>query len=269
MKFALINEDKVEATKGAKGLCPSCDSELIAKCGEVKVNHWAHKGNRNCDQWWENETDWHRSWKGNFPVDWQEVVHFDGSGEKHIADVKTQSGWVLEFQHSYLNPEERRSRNAFYPKLIWVVDGLRRKTDESQFQKILKEEGAAVNGKPYITQVRFPDECRLLKEWHNSNALVFFDFQETNFLKQSILWLLFPKDSSGIVYLSPLSRAELIESLNNNNFVELINNRFLLLRKVLASNQKIKNENNVYSRPNRLSEFDRYMTNKQRRRKRF
>ena len=47
MKFALINGDKAEATKGAKGFCPSCGSELIAKCGEVKVNHWAHKGNRN------------------------------------------------------------------------------------------------------------------------------------------------------------------------------------------------------------------------------
>lgn len=69
MKFALINGDKAEATKGAKGVCPSCGSELIAKCGEVKVDHWAHKGNRNCDPWWENETDWHRSWKGNFPKD--------------------------------------------------------------------------------------------------------------------------------------------------------------------------------------------------------
>lgn len=98
---------------------------------------------------------------------------------------------------------------------------------------------------------------------------MFLDFQETNFSKQSILWLLFPKDSSGIVFLSPLSRTELIESLNNNNFDELVNNRFLLLRKVLASNQKIRHENNVYSRLNRLSGFDRYMANKQRRRKRF
>lgn len=44
------------------------------------------------------------------------------SGEKHIADVKTDSGWVLEFQHSNINPKERLSRNSFYPKLVWVVD---------------------------------------------------------------------------------------------------------------------------------------------------
>jgi len=49
MKFAVFNNNKIEASKGAKGYCPSCGSELIAKCGNVKINHWAHKGNRNCD----------------------------------------------------------------------------------------------------------------------------------------------------------------------------------------------------------------------------
>jgi len=81
MRFALIDGKKTEATKGAKGLCRYCGSDLIAKCGEVKVNHWAHKGKRNCDPWWENETEWHRSWKRKFPLDWQEVIHFDDNGE--------------------------------------------------------------------------------------------------------------------------------------------------------------------------------------------
>jgi len=60
-------------------------------------------------------------------------VHFDEKGEKHIADVKTKNGWVLEFQHSYIKPEERNYRNAFYSKLVWIIDGLRRKTDRIQF----------------------------------------------------------------------------------------------------------------------------------------
>jgi len=267
MKFALIHDDKVEATKGAKGFCPSCDSELIARCGEVNVNHWAHKGNRNCDPWWENETEWHRSWKGKFPIEWQEVVQFDDSGEKHIADVKTQSGCVLEFQHSYLNPEERRSRNAFYPKLIWVVDGLRRKTDKPRFLKMLKEEIDAINGRSMIIQAQYPDEIRLLNEWHNSNSLVFFDFQVSNNAKQSILWLLFPKTSSGKAFLSPLPRAELIESLNKNNFDDLINNLFISFRRALAKDQQDRLA--VYSHPNRLPGFERYMANKRRRRRRF
>lgn len=265
MKFALINGDKAEATKADKGFCPSCGSELIAKCGEVKVNHWAHKGNRNCDPWWENETDWHRSWKGKFPIEWQEVIQFDNSGEKHIADVKTQSGWVLEFQHSYLNPEERRSRNTFYPKLIWVVDGLRRQTDKSQFQKML-EENIPVKGKPMIIQAQYPEENRLLKEWHNSNALVFFDFQLMNNAKQSILWLLFPKASSGKTFLSPLPRVEIIESLNNNNFDELVNNIFISFQKALAEDQQNRLLKNAHIRLNRLPGFEPYTANKRRRR---
>ena len=31
MRFALSNNERIEPTKGAKGLCPSCGSELVAK----------------------------------------------------------------------------------------------------------------------------------------------------------------------------------------------------------------------------------------------
>jgi competence CoiA-like predicted nuclease len=264
LKFALINGDKAEATKGARGFCPSCGSELIARCGDVKVNHWAHKGNRNCDPWWENETDWHRSWKGKFPIEWQEVIHFDESGEKHIADVKTESGCVLEFQHSYLNPEERRSRNAFYSKLVWVVDGTRRKTDKSQFQRIL-DENTTVIREPLIKRVHFPDECRLLKEWNDSNALVFFDFQEAKDSEQSMLWFLFPKISSGDTYLSPFSQVKFIELHNNNKFDELVQNIILPIHKELARNKQIEHANNMHSHPNRLSGSDWIRIGRQRR----
>ena len=187
MKFALINGDKTEATKGANGFCPNCGSELIAKCGENRVNHWSHKGRLNCDPWWENETDWHRSWKNNFPKEWQEVIHTDVvSGEKHIADVKTDSDWVLEFQHSHIKPEERRSRNAFYPKLVWVIDGIRRQRDKPKFYRILEEYGLR-NEDPRFKRIIGPDDCALIKEWHESNALVFFDFQDLDGENQSIL----------------------------------------------------------------------------------
>ena len=273
MKFALSNGKKTEATKGAKGFCPSCGSELVAKCGEIKVNHWAHKGNRNCDPWWENETDWHRSWKEKFPIDWQEVIQFDNSGEKHIADVKTERGCVLEFQHSYLKPEERRARNAFYPKLVWVVAGFRRKTDKPQFQKVVKE-STVVSMEPLIREVSFPEECRLLKEWHDSGALVFFDFQEAYELKQSALWFLFPKMSTGEAYLSPFSRVKFIELHNNNEFDEIVRNVILPICKTLYSNKQIIRKRIIrvsrnYVRSNRFSGFQRYRANKRRKIRRF
>ena len=45
--------------------------------------------------------------------DWQEVVHVADDGEKHIADVKTPSGLVIEFQHSYIAPDEIMAAKAF------------------------------------------------------------------------------------------------------------------------------------------------------------
>jgi hypothetical protein len=268
MKFAIVNGSKAEATKGAKGSCRCCGSELVAKCGEVYVNHWAHKGKRNCDPWWENETDWHRSWKGKFPIDWQEVIQFAESGEKHIADVKTESGWVLEFQHSYLKPEERRARNTFYPRLVWIVDGTRRKTDKLQFEKAMKESTAVIK-EPLILRVLFPGECRLLKEWHDSNALVFFDFQESKETNQSMLWFLFPKIATNEVYISPFSRQKFIEMHNGNKFDEMVRNTILPINKELANGIQIRRKNIAYCHPTRVSGFERHMANKRRRQKRF
>jgi len=222
MKFALIDGEKEEAKKGATALCQFCGSELIAKCGEIKIHHWAHKSKRNCDPWWENEGEWHRAWKNEFPTEWQEVIHHDKNGEKHIADIKTGTDWVIEFQHSYLKPEERRSRNAFYNKLIWVVDGIRRKTDKKQFTKILKEESIQIIDNPPTIKVRFPEECRLFNEWCNSNSLVFFDFAGDKENENSLLWLLYPHMQSGNIYLSYISKSSFIELSNDDGFEKLV-----------------------------------------------
>jgi hypothetical protein len=251
MKFALFEGNKIEAFKRAKGVCPNCGSELIAKCGEVKVNYWSHKGTRNCDPWWENETEWHRSWKGNFPVDWQEVIHVDKNGEKHIADIKTPNDWVIEFQHSYLNPEERRARNTFYQKIVWVVDGTRRKTDIPNFHHVI-DASTKISTKPLILKVHFPDECRLLKEWHDNKALIFFDFQEELESKHSILWFILPKISSGATFLLPFPKAYFIELHNNFKFDEFLNNTILPYCKKFDNNINNKRYNIVYNPPNWL-----------------
>ena len=81
MKFALVNGEKAEAQKGLRGICVNCPSEMIAKCGDVKIPHWAHKSKVPCDSWWENETEWHRKWKNLFPREWQEKTHTDSATE--------------------------------------------------------------------------------------------------------------------------------------------------------------------------------------------
>lgn len=239
MKYAIVNGEKTEAFKGGKGICPNCGSELLARCGDVKINHWSHKGTKNCDSWWENETEWHRKWKDQFPKEWQEVVHFDDKGEKHIADVRTKTNWIIEFQHSYIKPEEQKSRNDFYSKLVWVIDGLRRKTDRVQFQKKLEESIQAPVGNINIRQINFPEESRLLKEWLNCGVPIFFDFNE---ISKSRLWFLLPLRIRNEAYLIPFSREEFIKIHNNEGFDELVNKLIPNIRKeIIDYKQNISN----------------------------
>ncbi len=123
MQLALVNNDRVEAFSGGRGLCPICGSEMIAKCGPRTINHWAHYRPKDCDPWWENETPWHRDWKNLFPMECREVSHIAHDGEIHRADVKTPTGIVIELQHSSMTDAERISREEFYGNLVWVVDG--------------------------------------------------------------------------------------------------------------------------------------------------
>jgi hypothetical protein len=123
---------------------------------------------------------------------------------KHIADVKTERGWVIEFQHSYIKPEERRSRDAFYPKLVWVVDGTRRKRGEKQFIEAFNN-GRPLDAKLPIKRVR-SDDCALLREWAGSHAPIFFDFGS----EQMLAWLIAGRPD-GPAYVGPVSRANFIE----------------------------------------------------------
>jgi hypothetical protein len=59
-----------------------------------------------------------RGWKERFPAHWQEVVRFDGTGEKHVADIRTEHGLVLEFQHSHLAAAEIAAREDFHGNLV-------------------------------------------------------------------------------------------------------------------------------------------------------
>jgi competence protein CoiA len=119
--------------------------------------------------------------------------------------VKTDDGWVIEFQHSLIKPEERRSREAFYPKLVWVVDGLRREKDRARFLKTW-DEGSRVRGNSPVRRV-WSAEGALLRDWAGSLAHVFFDLGD-----EQVLWWLSPKSGDWWAYVARVSRAEFIET---------------------------------------------------------
>jgi hypothetical protein len=203
MKFALANGQRQEAQPNLSGECLYCGRPMVARCGEVRVWHWAHKGHHLCDPWQENETKWHRAWKDQFPADWQEVVHHAEDGERHIADVKTGDGWLMEFQHSYIRPDERRSREAFYQSLIWVVDGARRKGDIAQFSRAW-DKGESPDPLSSKRRILSP-EGALLRDWAGSRAHVFFDFGDAR-----LLWWLFPESDDIRAYVQHISRAQFL-----------------------------------------------------------
>lgn len=213
MKFALVNGQKKEAAKGERGKCPVCDSVLVAKCGNIRSHHWAHERKDHCDHWWESETDWHREWKNHFPAEWQEIVQHSDSGEKHIADVKTGEEWVIEFQHSAIDPEELRSRNEFYKRLVWVVSGLRLKRDLKEFEKALSDTASATRH-PDFRFVRDIGSCGILKKWAECNAPVFYDFGKINQSGEHVIWLQNPLPNSGLLLMQSPQMAFVAAHLN-------------------------------------------------------
>jgi hypothetical protein len=134
------------------------------------------------------------------------VVHRAENGEQHVADVKTDHGWVLEFQHSYINPDERRARDAFYQKVVWVVDGVRRKRDRAQLLNAWVE-GVLVGSANSPVRKSFSTDCVLLREWAGSHARVFFDFGD-----EQTLWWLLSKSPDGWAYVAPFSRTTFIDT---------------------------------------------------------
>jgi hypothetical protein len=205
MKFANVNGQRQEAQRGLSGECPLCKSAMIAKCGKVRDKHWAHRGKCSGDVWWENETEWHRTWKNHFPESWQEIVHLAEDGTKHIADVKTDDGCVIEFQRSPITPEERRSRDDFYKQLVWVVDATRLKRDAAQFIEAVQM-GVPIAGQPNIRRV-LAGKCSLIQKWSGCPKLqlVYFDFRDG----QALYWLLSGKVDEPM-YIGQLSRADFI-----------------------------------------------------------
>lgn len=122
MLYAILNDKKVEPTPGQRAKCPLCEKDVISKCGELNIWHWAHTTSEHCDDWYEPETKWHRDWKKIFGQDSSEVI-ITKENKKHIADIFTYSNIVIELQNSPISTATIRAREQFYgEKMIWIVN---------------------------------------------------------------------------------------------------------------------------------------------------
>ena len=118
MKFAVTKDgEKVQASKGMEAVCPVCLEPVLARCGRIKIHHWAHVADLDCDQWTEPETEWHRDWKAQFDSRFVEVPM-----GPHRADLRNGKGVVIELQNSNISPAEIQEREQFYGNMVWVVN---------------------------------------------------------------------------------------------------------------------------------------------------
>ena len=236
MKFALDpndNQSRILPEKGKIGLCPVCRESLIPKCGTKRMHHWAHRSILTCDPWWENETEWHRRWKNEYPETWQEIIcHDDATGEKHVADVKTDKGLVLEFQHSPFSNEERRSRETYYRNMIWVVDLRRLKRISRAFECLASTRQKAYLGlRNWLATPDQPQWCDYLtnadvlpNEWRHSSVPVVFDLTDydTGAIQDDshpTLWCLLPENDPHIDLGRLPTGARVLMPLTRNQFI--------------------------------------------------
>lgn len=229
MRLALVDGARAEPAPNLRGKCCLCGDDMIAKCGHYVRWHWAHKARITCDPWREPETDWHRYWKDAFPVDCQEVVHVDDmTHEKHIADVKTPGGFVVEVQHSPIADHERLSRERFYKSMIWIVDA--RHLDGWFYLGLSRNLASCC---PMMYQIEWWGPSRLLEKWSNAGVHVYFDVMNSAteyddddgklwFLppetvvsvEQRVLWRLLEFDAVDKTgYLAPVQAEAVIEAV--------------------------------------------------------
>ena len=219
------------------------------------------------------KTEWHRDCKNMFPEELQEIVHFDHkTGEKHIADVKTPGGYVVEAQHSPISTEEIRSREFFYQKMIWIVDA----RDLSDWFTLGMSHDL-ICCEPMAYSISWAGTSRLLDKWSNSVSkhAVYFDtttnttiyderdqlvwiVENPNFLKKKTFFRLLDfdtEDRTGSV--APISADVLIYALMLGRPLPLFKCKETdalkyqrKLREIGGSIDEHGNKNNIFSNQN-------------------
>lgn len=124
------------ARAGAVSLCPECQRPLLAKRGQFKIWHWAHKANTDPPCTYSaGETQWHLCWKAAFANRaWRvevghEIERHDGSKSRFVFDAAiVESGRVTrayEFVHTLSEHYAPKGQavTASGIQLTWVFDG--------------------------------------------------------------------------------------------------------------------------------------------------
>ncbi len=238
MKYALVDGVKSEATRGIhhekKCVCLECGVAVVAKCGEHREKHWAHVNGEDC--WYSKKemSEWHRHWQDQFDEEWREVPVVNTElNKKHVADVKTEDGLVIEFQRSPISPVEQNAREDFYGyrNMIWIVNGNVSKRDlkrimdrDSCFQSIRKDRAYR------MLKVSRTEEI-LPPNWVDRKVPVFLDFRtynneeiasEKEKVVRHFLLAFFPQKINGFSFAMQMPHEVLIASAKNKSLLTFL-----------------------------------------------
>ena len=166
-------------------------------------------------------------WKDCFPEQWQETIHVDArTGERHIADVRADSGLVVEVQHSPMAAAEMRAREDFYGEMIWIVDA---RDLHGYFSLGTSSELATCDPMSYHFQ--WFSRSTLMRRWSEARKPVFFDTLFENSLTRHVktpsgehlLWSLFQFDpAEGSGFIGPVRSDQLVQAVRNGNPVPVM-----------------------------------------------
>lgn len=241
MKLAFSDDGtKIEPTPKARGLCPLCGEPVLARCGNKYVHHWAHLSGSECDSWSSPETQWHRKWKNQFPMDWQEVkCRNEASEEVHRADVKTDYGLVLEFQHSVIEEPDKQAREHFYKDMVWIVD-LSKKIER---KKLLQ--GQLVKNKYTHNRLVCKNAAEVFpQEWLNRGSIVVFDYlgledQIEGSVYNDLFCIIPTIGRKTYAYIQIFKREDFIENIKNGVLHTFVKNYTTELNNILLGEQML------------------------------
>ena len=215
---------KVKAS--VKPICPKCKTDMIAKCGQVRIHHWAHKNKIQCDDWMEDENEWRREWLSHFAPDCQEQL-VEHNGQSHFADILTTLGSVILLHQSQLTEEMIREREAFYQTPVWIFNAGRYKQDVNRFLSAFEKNYVRYRSKNLITISEFNIDKVFKKAWLSAQFPVFFDFSNAQGTVKSLyseklngIWCLLPYRIKGFRVLFHQSKEKVILKLKERGSVD-------------------------------------------------
>lgn len=157
MLLAIYNKEYVEASPKSEAICPFCCGEVIPKCGDIKIWHWAHKS--QCEFETETETEWHINWK-QYAKNQGCVI--EKGFDRHIADIYVPENKIIEVQHSQISTDEILSRCEHYStkniQINWIFDYAAKNAEDHLLYTPIKE-----------------TLFKLKQKWAKKNIIALFD----------------------------------------------------------------------------------------------